>query len=377
MTLIEWLLWCSCGLAAWSFAGYPLLSSLLSVLLQRWDQRGATEAQRSESEPERLPSVSLLIATKGELRTLLQTLKTLAILDYPDDRLQILIYGPDDDLVSDLVSAFADRRMRFLRIPPGHDELRAFWMAVAAASGEIVVRSDATVTLDPLSIRHLAAGFRDARVGAVDGRVLSADRDSATETVGQQFRELLLRNESRMGAIPVLEPLLSAFRRRALSESLPGQLAGEVPTPGDVIHGQHLHVLYEPQAMAWREDRLGNTAARNQAPDGSMRTAFLSMMRRLDPRRPRLAFVVASRLVIQRFWPVYLLMAMFCNIMLSPDPFYMRMLLLHELIYLAVCVGFVIHYRRRPVLSTESTRARRRAVARTREMMAFSTSREQ
>lgn len=375
MTPIEWMLWCSCGLAAWSFVGYPLLSGLLSVVLSHWDRHRAAGTDSNDSETTSWPTVSLLISTRGELRTLLQTLKTLTILDYPDDRLQILIYGPDDDLVSDLVSAFHDHRVRFVRVPPGNNEMRAFWTALAEASGEIVVRSDATVTIDPLAIRRLAARFNDPRVGAVSGRALSCDPDSATETVGQQFRELLLRNESRMGAIPVLEPLLNAFRRRDIPEFSMKQLPADCLAPGDVIHRHGLHVAYEPMATAWREDRLGGTA-QDRIPAGSRLTSFRSMMQRLDPRRPRLAFVVASRLVIQRFWPVYLLIAMFSNIILSPDHFYMRLLLLHELIYLAVCIGFVIHYRRRPVQTSESARARRRAVARTREMMAFSTSHE-
>src|SRR5690606_33017826 len=112
--------------------------------------------------------------------------------------------------------------------------------------------------------------------------------------------ELLLRNESRIGAIPVLEPMLGAFRRREIGLGPDGRVPVDCPAPGDVIHGRGLHVVYEPQAMAWREDRLGGTG-QHRTPASSMLAAFRSTLWRLDPRRPRLAFVVASRLVIQRF----------------------------------------------------------------------------
>ncbi len=88
--IIVSLFWGSVALIAYAYVGYPLLVWLLSKQHdRRVKQYASTEPAASQARD--LPLVSIIIAAYREENVILYRLNNLVLLDYPPDKLEILI----------------------------------------------------------------------------------------------------------------------------------------------------------------------------------------------------------------------------------------------------------------------------------------------
>ena len=131
-------------------------------------------------------------------------LENLLALDYPADRLEIVVASDaSTDRTNELVEAVAARepRVRLLDCPRG-GKVAAQDRAVRETSGEVVAFSDANATWAPDALRHLVADLADPEVAYVCGRLRLEDA-AGSNREGLYWRyELWLREqESRLGSI--------------------------------------------------------------------------------------------------------------------------------------------------------------------------------
>jgi hypothetical protein len=147
-------------------------------------------------DPAALPSVSLIIAAYNEERVLAGKLVNSLSLDYPPDRLEILVASDGStDRTEAIARAFEGRGVRLLRVEGRKGKTAAQNAAAAAANGEIVVFSDANALYEPDALRRLVARFSDPSVGCVEGR----RADFATGASATARHELTYRDwESRL-----------------------------------------------------------------------------------------------------------------------------------------------------------------------------------
>ena len=95
--LVELLFWLSLSLLLYIYAGYPLLALLLSA--------GRPAVEKST---EHLPAVSILIAAYNEEGCIRATLRNKIELDYPRDRLEIIVVSDESsDRTDQIVRDFA------------------------------------------------------------------------------------------------------------------------------------------------------------------------------------------------------------------------------------------------------------------------------
>src|SRR5436309_9389197 len=101
------LFWSAIGLIAYIFAGYPLLLAVWSAVKPRPWRRGSSE-----------PNISIVIAAHNEAESVLQKIQNLLSLDYPNDRLEILI-GSDGstDGTAELLLTISDSRVGVFIFP--------------------------------------------------------------------------------------------------------------------------------------------------------------------------------------------------------------------------------------------------------------------
>ncbi len=187
------LLWLSLGLLAYVYAGYPALMWV----------RARCAARPPGTSAGATPAVSIVVVAHNEARRVTERLENLLALDYPRERLEIILVsdGSTDGTVERarayehrgvIVRAFAQRRGK----PSVLNE------TVPAASGEIVVLADARQRFAPEALRALVRPFADPGVGAVSGElVLTRDEDgtAAGDGVGFYWRyeKLIRQSESR------------------------------------------------------------------------------------------------------------------------------------------------------------------------------------
>src|SRR5437763_1948828 len=187
------LFWASLGALAWTQVAYPLVAAGLARLRGRPVRKG-----------DFTPTVSLVVAAHNEEGVIQRRLENLLALDYPVDRVDIVVASDEStDRTDELVEAVAARepRVRLLRCPRG-GKVAAQNRAVRETRGEILAFSDANATWAPDALRKLVRGFADPDVAYVCGRLVLQDAEGTNrEGVYWRFETWLREQESALGSI--------------------------------------------------------------------------------------------------------------------------------------------------------------------------------
>ena len=187
------LFWASLGALAWTQAGYPLAAAVLARV------RGRPVRKRDEEPP-----VTLIVAAHDEEGVIERRLENLLALDYPRDRLEIVVASDaSTDRTDELVERVAarDSRVRLLRCPRG-GKVAAQNGAVRSTNGGILAFSDANAQWKPDALRKLVRNFADPDVAYVcGGHFYEAADGTNREGTYWRFEAWLRRNESALGSI--------------------------------------------------------------------------------------------------------------------------------------------------------------------------------
>ncbi len=164
---------------------------------------------------EHWPSVSLIIAAHNEQHQIAAKLDNALALDYPADKLEIIVVsdGSGDD-TDEIVATYEDRGIKLIRTGGWLGKERAQLMGIEAASGSILVFSDAGTQIAADAVRRIAAYFEDPDIAAVssEDRFLSSDGSVAGEGLYVQYEMGLRRLESELGGLVGLSGSFFAAR---------------------------------------------------------------------------------------------------------------------------------------------------------------------
>ena len=190
--VLEALFWILIALPLYSLIVYPLLIIALSKLFPRHFVRGPYT-----------PTVSLIVSAYNEEEAIAAKLENSLELDYPKDRLEIIVASDGStDRTDEIVRGFAARGVTLLRFEGGMGKTAVLNAAVPHAQGEVLVFSDATGMYSRDAVARMAEHFGDPRVGCVSGRVgYTYDKGLAARgfRVYQEYVLALRRAEGAFG----------------------------------------------------------------------------------------------------------------------------------------------------------------------------------
>jgi len=237
------LFWVSLGLLVWTHVGYPLAAALAARMRPRRVRKG-----------DGTPSVSLIIAAHNEEDVIEQRIENLLALDYPADRLEIVVASDaSDDRTDELVERIAARepRVRLVRCPRG-GKVAAQNHTVPQATGEILAFSDANATWPPGALRNLVRSFADPNVAYVCGRVVLQAPDG-TNREGAYWRyEVWLRaQESDLGSVTGGNGAIYAVRREDYVDVDP-RFGHDLAFPYLMVQ-RGRRAVYEPDALSYEK----------------------------------------------------------------------------------------------------------------------------
>jgi cellulose synthase/poly-beta-1,6-N-acetylglucosamine synthase-like glycosyltransferase len=207
--------------ALYAYVAYPAI--ILGVARRR---SRANPAQQRED----WPAVTITVPVYNAVSSIRTTLDRLLELDYPKDRLQLLVLSDaSNDGTDDVVREFAKLGVELMRVPNRTGKTAAENAAVAVARGEIIVNVDATVVVPPRSLKPLIRAFDDSTVGVASGRdasVGAADERAAGAESGYTSYEMWVRDlETRAGSIVGASGCFYGIRRRIRASPLPHGLS--------------------------------------------------------------------------------------------------------------------------------------------------------
>ncbi|HEY2846293.1 MAG TPA: glycosyltransferase family 2 protein [Pyrinomonadaceae bacterium] len=166
-TVEQIVFWTCVAALAYVYAGYPLLVWLVSQLRPR-------PVIRREIEP----NVTVLITAFNEEGAIRHKIENTLAIDYPKAKLEILIASDGStDTTDDIVREYAAQGIKLLRVEGRQGKTATQNAAVANASGEIVLFSDATTDYSPDVFQKILPAFADDTIGCVAGRLKYIDED--------------------------------------------------------------------------------------------------------------------------------------------------------------------------------------------------------
>jgi cellulose synthase/poly-beta-1,6-N-acetylglucosamine synthase-like glycosyltransferase len=195
-----------------------------------------------------------VVAAFNEEDCIEEKLKNSLAIDYPADRMEILI-GSDGstDATEERVSACTDPRVRLL-IGPRAGKASVLNRCIADAKGDLILLSDANTWVDKAAALRLVRHFQAPEVGAVCGnlRLYNRARRDYEESAYWAYESLIKLYEGKRGVVMGANGGLYAIRR-ALFTPLPSSaIVDDFVIPMRMIEAGY-EVRYEPTALAAEE----------------------------------------------------------------------------------------------------------------------------
>ena len=315
--MAEVVFWLCAALLVFTYGGYSLVILLLSLLVRR-------EVGRDDIEPH----VTVLITAYNEERDIGRKLEQTLALDYPQDKLEILVASDGStDRTDEIVRSFADRGVKLVRVEGRVGKTATQNEAVKHATGEIIVFSDATTRYEPQAVRRIVRNYADPQVGAVSGRYEYVSPDGASMGLGTilfwKYENLIKTLQTRIWTITGCCGCIYSVRR-SLYVPLPREIISDLCEPLKILEKGY-RIVFEPEAVAYEE-----TTERAKE-EFSMRVRVISrgmhglvyMRRLLNPlRHPFVAFQLLSHKVLRWFAPLIAGVMLVANAALLGEPLY-------------------------------------------------------
>lgn len=163
---------------AYTYFGYPLLLRVVGST--------SPKAIPTPSDTEEWPHISFSVPAYNEETQIDDLIKSLLALDYPRDRVEILVVSDaSEDRTDEIVRSYADQGVRLLRMPERGGKNKAENAAAHELSSDIIVNTDASIRIAPDALKPLIAVFADPTIGCASGRDVSVGSEDDIANAGE------------------------------------------------------------------------------------------------------------------------------------------------------------------------------------------------
>ncbi len=296
--------WSSLGVIAYTYAGYPLLIRTLAALRRRPSDAAAIE-----------PSVSVVLAAHDEAARIGDKLDNLLTLDYPNDKLQIIVVSDGStDATDDIVRSYADRGVILVRVDQASGKPTALNLGVAQATGDVVLFCDTRQRIDDGAVRALVRHFNDPEVGVASGE-LHIPRDQGPGMYWK-YEKMIRAAEGAFDSVVGATGALYAIWRELFRPLPPETLLDDVYTPMQIAM-RGFRVLFEPEAKVYdvEASTAGEFARKARTLAGNYQL-LRQMPQLLNPVKNRLWFQYASHKLARLACPFALTTLFASNVVL-------------------------------------------------------------
>ncbi|MFH2145336.1 MAG: glycosyltransferase family 2 protein [Candidatus Omnitrophota bacterium] len=335
--------WMSLGVLVYVYFGYMAICMVLGVIFKK---------QRKQEDI--LPSVSLIIPAFNEACVMRQKIENSLGLDYPKEKLEIVVASESQDQTNSIVAEYASQGVILCAYEQRQGKSRMIYLTIPKTRGEIIVFSDANAIFKPDALRKLVRNFSDDRIGAALGKlVISNPKKSAAstgESVYKKYEGILRRYNSYLRSVLGADGSIFGIRR-------------ELYFPIDPDHGDDFEltvrillkgygVVFEPEAVSYEQasDTLASEVKRKiRIVSWFFKSAFILLKEMFWPLQIFLIWQVISHKILRWLSPYFLLGVFFSNLFLcNTHPGYRIFFYAQSTFYLmAACGWFYLDKRKK------------------------------
>jgi cellulose synthase/poly-beta-1,6-N-acetylglucosamine synthase-like glycosyltransferase len=208
-------------------------------------------AEKRDAEP----TVSIVLPTYNESGIIETKLDDVVSLDYPMEKVELVVVDSSDDETPELVEEyFADREhpdLNLIREQERRGLAPALNDAYAAAANEMVVKTDCDSYVAGDALREAAANLSDPEVAAVTGRNAEVLGGSEVEAGYRGVQAHIQTLESHLDSTLIFHGPFSAFENDAIVPIDPDSLADDTELALKIRRGGD-RVIFDP-AVRYKE----------------------------------------------------------------------------------------------------------------------------
>ena len=208
--MLELLFWSSIIFITYTYFGYPLLLKAISVFRTKGIQK-----------PSITPFATFIITAHNEQERITAKLGNTLSLDYPKDKLQIVVASDcSTDNTDNIVKTSESKGITLVRSSERRGKEYAQKLAVEQARGEILVFSDVATILEKDALKNIVNNFNDPTVGCVssEDRVISDDGTITGENFYVKYEMLLRKIETKVNSLVGLSGSFFAARKEVCQD---------------------------------------------------------------------------------------------------------------------------------------------------------------
>ena len=320
------------------YVGYPLLVYAVSRFRPKPVKRGEYE-----------PKVTILITAYNEEKVIREKLKNTFEINYPPEKLEILVASDGStDKTDEISRKFAYRGVKLFRQEGRKGKTYTQNKAVEEASGEIILFSDATTMYRQNVLREMLPNFADETVGCVAGKLIYVDNSKSNVGKGAQsywnYETFLKEAESRACSLIGASGCLYAVRKSAYQPMYAEACSDFLICT--VVYRQGLRSIYEPNAVC-TEETNNKTDKEMQMRVRVIGQTFTDLWRNremLNPFRSGFyAIELLSHKVLRYAVSLFLILILFSSLILAFHSLYFTIIYsLQILFYLTAFIGWLL-----------------------------------
>lgn len=335
--MMEIIFWLTVFIIIYTYIGYSLFIMLLSLFFNK-------KVDKKDIEP----TVTFLITAYNEERDIERKLKNTLELDYPRNKLQIIVASDGStDRTDEIVKRFSDKGIILHRVEGRVGKTETQNQTMKIATGDIIIFSDATTEYDKQVIRKIVRNYNDPSVGAVSG--MYEYRNPTGGPVG--WSQILFWKYERMNKICQTKiktitgcygPIYSI--RRELYVPLPREIMSDLVEPLKILQKGY-RIVFEPEALAYE------VTTQKASQEFRMRirvitrgmNGLLYMKELFNPfKYGFISLQLFSHKVLRWLIPVFMIILFFSNIFLLRDSkLYMTTFAFQIVFYLSAFLGWI------------------------------------
>ncbi len=327
----------------YTYLGYPLALYLLTH-----SRKDPTPAPSSE-----LPFVTVITSAYNEESVIVAKIENLLGLDYPRDRLRILIGsdGSTDDTVELAKSALPEEsNIEIIDFPERRGKPSVLRDLIARSDSEVISMSDANTLYEPDALQRLTRWFSDEEIGCVCGRLdlVPASPVGRSEQFYWRMETRLKQMENRLGGVLGANGGIYAFRRSAYEPLSEDTITDDFVLPM-LIRKRGYRIIFDSDAVALEETAptvQHEFTRRTRIGAGNLQALWRTRSL-LRPRAGWTAFTYWSHKVARWATPIFLLSAFLISLLRIDLRFYQAVAGAGIVLLVTAVVGWLLERRGR------------------------------
>jgi biofilm PGA synthesis N-glycosyltransferase PgaC len=339
MLELEILFWMATALVVYAYAGYP---AVLALLPRRRSQSAA--AGDAGALVQDLPDVTLIIPACNEERWIARKIENALALDYPRDRLEIVVSSDGStDRTVEIAETYELRGAIVVAFPSRLGKQEMLNRLVPHARGDVVVMTDANALLAPRALRDLMRDFADPQVGCAIGRRICTVQKLSVPSVAESFywryESWIKQAEARQHSCLGATGQLYAVRRSVFPHV--ARVGEDFYIPMKILASTGLRIAYVPEAVA--SIPAAATLAIEFERKARSHVAFLLSLPLLKdlifPGRTPVWWQFVSHHVLRMLVPPAMVAVFVCSAVLAPTGRFYLLALLAQVLFYALALG--------------------------------------